>query len=76
MEKRGPWTIKESKRIYQNPWIELHEDQVIRPDGKDGIFATLLQKPGVSVLAIDDEGYAYLVNEFRYALNDFSIETI
>lgn len=75
-EKRGPWTILERKQKYKNPWIEVNEDKVIRPDGKPGIFGTVKMKAGVSVLPMDDEGYVYLTGEFHYALGKNSIETI
>ncbi len=31
------WKKINSKIVYKNPWIEVVEDSVIRPDGKKGI---------------------------------------
>lgn len=76
MRKHGPWTIKETTPKYKNPWIEVNEDQVIRPDGKPGIFGTVKIKSGVSVLPLDDSGFVYLTEEFRYALGKGSIEVV
>ena len=76
MKDHGPWKIKSSEIKYKNPWIEVREDQVIRPDGKDGVYGVYSQAPGVSVLALDDKGYAYLVSEFRYAIGQDSLETV
>ena len=59
---------------YKNPWIEVREDQVIRPDGKDGIHGLVTQTPGVTVLPLDESGFVYLVKQFRYALGHDSIE--
>ncbi len=70
----GPWTIEETAVKYKNPWIEVREDQVIRPDGKPGIFGVVTMKGGVSVLALDDEGYVYLTQEFHYAVEEEIIE--
>jgi len=75
-EKRGPWTVLSSVTKYKNPWIDVVEDKVIRPDGKPGIFGTVRMKPGVSVLALDDNGFVYLTDEYHYALGKNSIETI
>lgn len=75
-KKNGPWTIKESRRIYQNEFLELFEDKVIQPDGKDGEYATVRMKPGVCTLAIDDENNVYLTRQFRYALGTESLEVI
>jgi len=75
MKENGPWTIKSSEIKYQNPWITVREDQVTRPDGKDGIFGLVFAKHGVSVLPIDDEGNVHLVEEFAYGLGETSINT-
>ncbi|MDH4330835.1 MAG: NUDIX hydrolase [Candidatus Moranbacteria bacterium] len=76
-EKRnGDFIIKKSEVKYKNPWIEVVEDQVIRPNGDDGIFGVVKMVGGVSVLALDDEGYVYLTDEFHYAIGKNDIETI
>ncbi len=74
--RNGPWEIKETREKYKNPWISVREDQVIRPDGKDGIFGIVEMVAGVSVLPLDNEGYVYLTQEFRYAIKKDSIEAI
>lgn len=75
-KKHGPWIIKETILKYKNPWIEVREDQVTRPDGKSGIFGVVEMKPGISVLALDEEGFVYLTEEFHYAIGKESIEVV
>ncbi len=75
-KKNGPWVIKSTVSKYKNPWIEVNEDQVIRPDGKPGIFGIVKMISGVSVLPLDDDGFVYLTEEFRYALGRDSIEAV
>ena len=61
MEKNGPWTIKNSEIKYKNPWLEVREDQVIQPDGTDGIFGVItFARNGAHILPVDSEGYVYL----------------
>ncbi|MBT3405865.1 NUDIX hydrolase [Candidatus Woesearchaeota archaeon] len=72
--KRGDWTIESSSVKYENPWIKVVEDKVVRPDGNPGIYGTIKMLSGISVLPIDEEGFVYLVKEFRYAVNRYSIE--
>jgi 8-oxo-dGTP pyrophosphatase MutT (NUDIX family) len=74
--KNGPWTIKSSTQIYKNDFIEVIEDAVIKPDKTDGTYATVQMKPGVCLLAIDDENNVYLTKQFRYALGSDSLEVI
>ena len=74
--KRGDWKILDSKIVFQNEWIKVREDSVIRPDGNNGSYAMVEMKPGVSVLPIDEEGNVYLVKEFHYAVNRETIGAI
>lgn len=73
---KGPWVVEETLKTYKTPWLELCEDQVIRPDGRKGSFAIVKLKPGVSVLAVDDARNCYLTSEYRYAIERESIEVV
>jgi ADP-ribose pyrophosphatase len=75
-KKNGPWTIQDSHSIFKNDFIELINEKVVQPDGKDGEYATVRMKPGVCTLAIDDENNVYLTSQFRYALGAESLEVI
>ncbi len=74
--KHGPWTIKERELKYAHELLEVYEDDVIRPDGEPGRYAIAKIKPGASTLAVDDEGFAYLAKEFRYAIGRESLEVV
>lgn len=74
--KKGPWTVKDSKIVYRNPWIIVKEDDVVRPDGVAGIFGVVEMKHGVSVLPIDDENNVYLTREYRYGVERETIEVL
>lgn len=73
---KGPWLVEETVKTYKSSWLELYEDQVIRPDGQKGSFATVKLKAGVSVLAVDETGDCYLTSEYRYAIERESIEVV
>lgn len=76
MRKHGPWTIKATESKYKNELIEVFEDEVIKPDGEEGSYATVRLKDGAGVLAIDDEGFAYFAKEFRYAFGREDVEIV
>ena len=75
-QKKGAWTVTASRSVYRNPWIEVREDEVVQPDGEEGVFGVVEMKPGVSVLPVDAEGNAYLLREYRYTLDRETIEVI
>lgn len=75
-KKHGPWTIKSSRERYCHPLIAVREDEVMRPNGEPGTYATVRVKDGVEVLALDDDGDVYLVREFRYALGQENVEAV
>lgn len=72
--KRGPFEVTDSKIVYKNPWIEVREDKVVRPNGKEGLFGIVTGGIGSSVLALNNENEIYLVKEFHYAQNDSTYE--
>lgn len=76
MKKNGPFIITESNIKYQNPWIKVVEDKIIRLDQKPGIFGTVTMLAGISALPMDSQGFVYLTSEFRYAIRKTSIETV
>lgn len=75
-EPRSPWKIKERQLKYQNPWVKVYEDLVLRPDGKEGTHVFFDLKKGSAVLPLDEEGYVYLTKEFHYGVGRETIEVM
>lgn len=70
----NPWRTVSSRRVYENPWISVREDQVVRPDGERGIYGVVHYKNvAVGVLAVEDD-HVYLVGQYRYPLEMYSWE--
>ena len=74
--KHGPWTVESSERLYADEFAEVWVDEVSGPDGSPSRRVTMRMKPGVAVLAVDEEGFAHLVKTFRYAVGKESIEAV
>ncbi len=73
--KIGPWTRLTSRAIYTNPWIDVREDQVLRPDGSNGIYGVVhFHNLAVGVVPLDAEGRVILVGQHRYPLDYYSWE--
>jgi ADP-ribose pyrophosphatase len=76
MKPHGPWKIRETANVYVDPFIEVRLDQVIRPDGLPGQHVVVFMKPGICVLAIDDQDQVYLTREFHYGVGRESLEGV
>ena len=76
MRPHGPWKIKESRQVYQDPYVTLDVDQVIRPDGADGQHVVVHMKPGVCVFAVDEQRQVHLTSEFHYGIGQISLEGV
>ncbi len=75
MEDFNPWKTLSEKVVYDNAWIRVHEDNVIRPDGAPGIYGVVEYKnKAIGILPIDDEQHVYLVGQYRYPLGSYSWE--
>jgi hypothetical protein len=73
-ETRNPWQTVSSEEVYDNPWIHVREDRVIRPDGEPGIYGVVHYKNiAVGVLPIEED-HIYLVGQYRYPLQSYSWE--
>lgn len=71
---RGPWKVRGTRNVYENPWISVREDDVVRPDGEPGIYGVVHYKnSAVGVLPVEDE-HVYLVGQYRYPLGEYSWE--
>lgn len=73
-ETKNPWQTLSSREVYENPWIRIREDQVVRPDGEPGIYGVVHYKNvAIGILPVEDE-HIYLVGQYRYPLNQYSWE--
>lgn len=71
----GPWQRLTSDRVYTNPWIDVFHEDVITPGDTPGIYGRVHFKgTAIGILPIDDEGFTYLVGQYRYTLDEYSWE--
>lgn len=71
----NPWRRLARRLVYENPWLQVHHDDVIRPDGQPGIYGVVhFRNRAVGVVALDDADRVLLVGQYRYALDRYSWE--
>jgi 8-oxo-dGTP pyrophosphatase MutT (NUDIX family) len=71
------WQTKSSKIVYENQWMFIREDQVVMPNGKDGLYGVVESKSNaVYVIPVDDEGNTYIVQQERYPNRNITWECV
>lgn len=74
-KKIGPWRVTAKTSVFDNPWINIVDHQVIHPNGAPGEYGVVRFKNiAVGVLPIDAEGKVPLVGQHRFPLNRYSWE--
>lgn len=71
----GPWQRLSSECRYRNPWIEIWHDEVITPGNTAGIYGRVhFRNRAIGIVPLDDDGFTWLVGQYRYALDAYSWE--
>jgi ADP-ribose pyrophosphatase len=65
-----------AESIYQDDYVRIRRDQVRFPGGREGHYAVVTVKPGVSILAIDEDNQVYLIREHKYVLGGINTEVV
>ena len=66
-------TTLSSREIYRNHWMRLREDEILRSNGKKGIYGVVEKDDAAIILPIDN-GRVWLVEQFRYTIEERAIE--
>lgn len=62
-----------SIEIYRNRWLALKEDKIQRADGSEGIYSVVEKSDFVVILPVEN-GCIYVVEQYRYAIGERTIE--
>lgn len=65
---------KKQNLIYKGRILTLYNDEVILADGSESCREYVHHSGGSSVLAVDQEGFVYLVEQFRYPYREMLLE--
>lgn len=74
-EQNNPWKTLKEEIVYQNNWIEVVHKDVLNPNGNPGIYGQVnFKNIAIGVVPVDDEGYTWLVGQYRFPLEEYSWE--
>lgn len=67
-------TTKSSETIYNGNIIKVERDIALLENGKEAVREVVRHPGGVGVVAMDSEGYVYMVRQFRYPFYETTLE--
>jgi 8-oxo-dGTP pyrophosphatase MutT (NUDIX family) len=72
----NPWRRVSRRVAYENPWLQLYHDDVVRPDGQPGIYGVVhFRHLAIGVVPLDAAHDAILlVGQYRYTMGHYSWE--
>jgi 8-oxo-dGTP pyrophosphatase MutT (NUDIX family) len=71
----NPWKRLSRTVAYENPWVVVYHDEVVRPDGRPGLYGVVhYRNRAVAVVALDEQDRTLLVGQYRYTLDVYSWE--
>lgn len=69
------WKKLSSRPIYDNPWINVEEHQVLNPAGKPGIYGKVhFKNKAIGIIPLNEKDETWLVGQYRYTLDAWSWE--
>ncbi len=73
--EHNPWITKKSEDVYESPWIKVVKHDVLNPVGKPATYSVVnFKNLAIGILPIDNEGYTWLVGQWRYPLEEYCWE--
>lgn len=74
-EHENPWKVLGKKSVYDNPWINVVENEVIHPAGNPGVYGVVRFKNlAVGIIPLDEHDHTWLVGQYRFPLGEYSWE--
>ena len=70
-------TTLSSREVYRNPWLSMREDQILRSNGKPGIYSVVDKEDCAIIIPLDldrQPGVVWLVEQFRYTIQQRCLE--
>lgn len=75
MDHENPWRTLDSTPQYENAWIRVREDRVLRPDGHPGIYGVVeFKNHAIGIVPVTADLDTFLVGQYRYPLHLYSWE--
>lgn len=72
-EEKASITTLDSREVYRNHWMRVHEDRILRSNGQPGLYGVVEKDESAIILPIDGDRI-WLVEQYRYAIKERALE--
>lgn len=66
-------TTLSTREVYRNHWMRVREDEILRSNGRKGIYG-VVEKHDCAIILPIENGRVWLVEQFRYPIQQRAIE--
>ncbi len=74
MQHDNPWQHLSTKTVYEDEWIVVKNDEVVRPDNKPGNYTYINTKDSVMIIAVNKNAEIYFEWTYRYPVKTWGWE--
>jgi ADP-ribose pyrophosphatase len=66
-------TTLSSREVYRNRWMRVREDEILRSNGKKGVYGVVEKDEAAIIIPLDGDRI-WLVEQYRYPIQEQAIE--
>lgn len=68
----SPYEVKSSKIAWECPWYQVRQDEIVLPDGNDGVYNVVTRPDGaVFVIPVLASGEIMLIRHYRHTVGEW-----
>ena len=72
---KNPWKRQKTEVKFDNPWITLHDEEVINPGGGISQYGRVhFKNLAIGIIPLDQNMNTWIVGQWRYPLGEYSWE--
>ncbi|MFQ5401674.1 MAG: NUDIX domain-containing protein [Anaerolineae bacterium] len=71
MKKLSPYQTLSSRIAWSCPWYSVRQDEIITPDGRHGVYNTVVKEDAVWIVPVTAAGEIVLIYNYRYTVDDW-----
>ena len=64
-----PPRVTSTRVVYENRWMRLHEDRLLRANGDPGLYAWIEKPPAALIVPLDGD-HVWMIEQFRHPVGE------